>query len=127
MRSIILILSLFMLGVAPAHRWIDVEASAYCPCAKCTNGDGVTASGRDASLPGVAVDGKFIRRGEHLDIPGYKRGPNANGSWILADDTGGAMRQAAKRGKVLIDVRFASHQEALNWGRQWIRVRVWEK
>lgn len=100
-------------------RWVWVEATAYCPCAICCGkyANGVTATGRNANTPGVAVDPKVIRLGSRLDIPGYRR---SNGTWILADDTGGAIKGNR------IDVRFETHEEARQWGRRRIRVRVWE-
>jgi len=99
-----------------ASKRIKVEATAYCPCKKCCGkfADGVTATGRDASKAGVAVDPKVIPLGSHIDIPGY-------GNWILADDVGGAIKGNR------IDVRFSSHQDALNWGRREIIIRVWPK
>ena len=101
--------------------WITVEATAYCPCAKCTDGDGKTSTGRDANLAGVAVDPSVISHGSRLDIPGYTRGANRNGSWILADDVGNDITGNA------IDVRMQSHKEAKKWGRKTIRVRVWTR
>lgn len=104
-------------------RWVTVTCTAYCPCKICcaSHSDGVTASGRNAWLAGVAVDPAVFALGSHLDIPGYDRGPNGNGSWILADDTGRLVV-----GNV-IDVRFKTHEEAVQWGRKTLKVRVWEK
>lgn len=105
--------------IADAHReyravWMIVRASAYCPGACCTDGDGRTATMRDASRPGVAVDPAVIRLGSRLDIPGI-------GPWILADDVGGRVRGAS------IDIRKQSHEEATAYGRRTIRVRVWSR
>ena len=98
-----------------------VIATAYCPCRICCgrHADGKTATGRSAWLAGVAVDPSAIPLGLHLDIPGYNRGPNKNGSWIRADDTGSAIKGN------IIDVRFKTHQEAVQWGRKSITVRIW--
>lgn len=103
--------------------WLWLIVTAYCPCSICcgTHADGVTATGRDAAKAGVAVDSKIIPLGSRLDIPGYTRGPNRNGSWILADDVGGAIKGNR------IDVRFVTHKEAKEWGRKRLRVRVWLK
>lgn len=98
---------------------IVVLCTAYCPCALCTDGDGLTATGRDAMIFGVAVDPRIIPLGAHLDIPGYRRGPNRNGSWIRADDMGRLIKGYR------IDVRCATHAEAVAWGTRKIRVRVW--
>lgn len=103
-------------------RWVNVTATAYCPCAICCGADanGITSTGRNANTRGVAVAPRLIPYGSRLDIPGY-------GHWIPADDTGGAMRQAARRGEYLIDLRFKTHEEALQWGRKQITVRIWER
>jgi len=103
--------------------YVEVRATAYCPCEKCCGkfADGTTSTGRDAYLPGIAVDPKKIPLGSHVDIPGYKRGPNKNGSWILCDDVGGKIKDWH------IDVRFKTHQEALNWGVKRVKIRVHPK
>lgn len=109
-------------GVSRRSRVLTVRATAYCPCAICCGkyADGKTATGRSAFKPGVAVDPQAIPLGAHLDIPGYTRGPNGNGSWIRADDTGRLIKGNR------IDVRFRSHEEAVQWGTRTIRVRIWE-
>lgn len=101
----------------------EVVASAYCPCDTCCgkHSDGMTATGNDAMLPGVAVDPDIIPLGSRMDIPGYNRGVNGNGSWILCDDTGSAIKGNK------IDVRFKTHEEALEWGVKKIRVRIHPK
>ena len=123
------VLPLLSLGAAkkPKHVWMDVTAYAYCPCFKCCGKNpghpayAITFKGTDAWKAGIAVDQSVIPHGRRVDIPGYERGVNKNGSWILADDTGGSKI----RGKV-IDVRFVTHKEALQWGVKHIRIRVWE-
>lgn len=109
-------------GRSRRSRLLDVEVTAYCPCRICCgrHANGITAVGRDAQLPGVAVDPSVIRLGSHLDIPRYPRGPNKNGSWIRADDTGSAIKGH------IIDVRFRTHEEAVQWGRRTLQVRVWD-
>lgn len=98
---------------------LRVVCTAYCPCAMCTDGDGKTATGRDARLAGVAVDPAVIPLGARLDIPGYSRGKGVNGSWIRADDVGGKIKGMA------IDVRMETHEDAVLWGRKNLTVRVW--
>ena len=96
--------------------YITVKATSYCQCSVCCGSfaDGKTATMRDASLPGVAVDKKLIPLGSRLDIPGY-------GNWQLADDVGGKVRGHH------IDVRFNDHQKALKWGVKTLKIRVWRK
>lgn len=102
---------------------IEVVATGYCPCRICCgeHADGKTATGRDASEPGIAVDPRIIPLGSHVDVPGVTLGPNGNGSWLLADDVGGAIKGNR------IDIRFRTHEEALAWGVRTITIRVWLK
>ena len=102
-----------------------VVATGYCPCSTCCgqHADGLTASGRDARTAGIAVDSSVIPLGSRVDIPGYARGPNSNGSWIPADDTGNPAHITGNR----IDIRFRSHVEARQWGKRKIRIRVWKR
>ena len=76
----------------------------------------------------MAVDPRFISLGAHLDIPNYDRGPNKNGSWILADDTGKAIKRNKKTQRDKIDVRFPTgqHPVAKEWGNQMLMINVWE-
>jgi len=112
-------------GATPAgtqadfSRQVSTLVTAYCPCAKCCGkyADGKTATGTDAYTRGAAVAPKLISYGSVLDIPDYGR--------CVADDTGGAMRNAAKRGEYHIDVRFPTHKEALAWGRKRLTVTIW--
>lgn len=119
---ILLLCSSLAWGAEWDSKYVRVRASAYCPCEQCcgTDADGVTATGRDAKLKGVAVDRKLIPLGSRLDIPGY-------GNWQLADDVGGALK--AKKGDKFyrIDVRFKTHKEALQWGIQYLKIRIWRK
>ena len=95
----------------PAPRIVNMKITAYCPCSKCCGkyADGITSTGKNAhKTVGVAADPKLLPYGTRLNIPGI--------GILPVDDTGGAMRQSAKRGIYHIDVRFPNHQEALNWG-----------
>lgn len=96
-------------------RWVEVMTTAYCPCAICCgdSADGRTANNRDVKkFPhGIATENRILPIGTHLFIPGYGE--------HMVDDTGGAMRQSAKRGVVHLDLRFADHRVARSWGRQW--------
>lgn len=101
--------------------YLDVEATWYCPCSKCTDGDGITTAGTSAYKDGVATWPAQIPLGSHVDLPNSTRGPNRNGSWVLVDDTGGAIKEGR------IDIRLQSHHDALKKGRKMIRIRVWPK
>ena len=87
------------------------KVTAYCPCKKCCGqfADGITASGYRlrkgnklcaANLPFCTI----------LKIPGYGVVP------VL--DRGGAIKEGC------IDVYFDTHQEALEWGVQHLKVGI---
>ncbi len=93
---------------------IDFKVTAYCPCEKCCGrySDGLTSTNTDAYSKGVAVDPQLIPYGIVLDIPEYGK--------VIADDCGGAIKGNR------LDVRFKTHQEALNWGVRHLTVKVYE-
>lgn len=98
---------------------VKMLVTAYCPCEKCCGqyADGKTSRGRNAwKTFGVAADPKMLPYNTKLVIPGV--------GIRIVDDTGGAMRQSAKKGIYHIDVRFHSHKEALEFGREWLDVAV---
>jgi 3D (Asp-Asp-Asp) domain-containing protein len=99
-------------------RTLRMEVTAYCPCTKCCgeNARGLTASGHDVSYNNsrfVAADNN-LPFGTKLVIPGYAGGA------VEVIDRGGAIKGNK------LDVFFATHEEALQWGRQFIDVTVLE-
>ena len=102
-KTSILVLSLLAAGTVQA-RTLDVVATAYCKCWKCTNkaqGDtdyGITASGLPARVGMIAVDKRVIKLGTRVKI-----GKNT----YLAADTGSRIRGNR------IDVYFERHSDAL--------------
>ena len=101
-------------------KYVLLTVTAYCPNSCCCgdSADGITATGRNAYRPGVAVDPEIIPLGAHLDIPIYG---DMRGWWTLADDVGGRVKGNT------IDVRMKTHEEAVQWGRKRLRVRVWSR
>jgi 3D (Asp-Asp-Asp) domain-containing protein len=95
---------------------MTVEATAYCACKICTGKEpghpayGITASGERVRPGMVAVDPTVIPLGTRLWVEGYGEAE--------ALDTGGAIK-----GKI-IDVYFPSHQQALEWGRKQVTIRL---
>ena len=79
------------------------KISAYCHCSKCCGkSDGITATGVKATANRtIAVDPNVIPLGSTVLI---------DGKAYVAEDTGGSIKGNR------IDMYFASHQEALNWG-----------
>jgi len=95
---------------------IEMRVTAYCPCPKCCGeySDGVTACGHEIQ-PGdtfVAADRRYSFGTEML-IPGY-----SNSQPVQVLDRGGAIKGNR------LDVFFATHQEALEWGVKYLEVRV---
>jgi 3D (Asp-Asp-Asp) domain-containing protein len=106
--------------VTPKVRTMLMEVTAYCACKKCCgpSAQGITASGKRVNFNGgrfVAADPKILKFHTKLQIPGY-----ANGQAVQVIDKGGAIKGNK------LDVFFASHQEARQWGRQKLLVTVIE-
>jgi 3D (Asp-Asp-Asp) domain-containing protein len=95
---------------------IEMRVTAYCPCPSCCGeySDGVTACGY-VIQPGdtfVAADSRYPFGTEML-IPGY-----SNSRPVKVLDRGGAIKGNR------LDVFFATHEEALQWGVQYLEVNV---
>ncbi len=109
-----------------------LEVTAYCPCGKCCGWKrdwlgrpvfasgrlkgqrkevGVTASGTNAQHGTIAADTEIFPFGTIMYVPGYGYG--------RVEDRGGAIKGNK------IDLFYRSHQDALEWGRQHKRVKVW--
>ena len=98
---------------------IEMRVTAYCPCPICCGeySDGITACGYKIQ-PGdtfVAADRRYPFNTEIL-IPGYN-----NNRPVKVLDRGGAIKGNR------LDVFFASHEEALQWGVQYLEVNVRRK
>jgi 3D (Asp-Asp-Asp) domain-containing protein len=110
------------LSSAAKHRprTIWMEVTAYCPCAECcgAHAHGVTASGKRVSYNHgrfVAADTELLPFGTKLQIPGY-----SNSRPVEVIDRGGAIEGNR------LDVFFKTHQQAMEWGRRWIKVTIVE-
>lgn len=104
--------------VHPKYRTLEMEVTAYCACPKCCgpNAQGLTASGKLVSYNNgefVAADTSVLPFGTKLIIPGY-----ASSTPVEVIDRGGAIKGNK------LDVFYASHEEALKWGRQKISVTI---
>jgi 3D (Asp-Asp-Asp) domain-containing protein len=93
------------------YKQMTLKASAYCPCSLCCGKcDGITATGTKATAGRtVAVDPSVIPYGTEIII---------NGNTYIAEDCGGAIKGNK------IDIYFATHQEALNFGRQTVTAYI---
>jgi 3D (Asp-Asp-Asp) domain-containing protein len=79
-----------------------------------------TATGKDANHPGIAADFSMFPPGTKIALPGRDA--------LSVDDTGGAMRQDARKGICHIDLRIprssTAHRHAREIGKQWIDAYV---
>ncbi|MFC6041250.1 LysM peptidoglycan-binding domain-containing protein [Paenisporosarcina macmurdoensis] len=91
---------------------MTVTATAY--TAYCTGCSGTTATGIDLranpNLKVIAVDPKVIPLGSRVWVEGYGE--------AIAGDTGGAIKGN------IIDLFMKDRQDALNWGRQTVTIKV---
>lgn len=83
--------------------------TAYCPCTQCSGGWGnKTATGETATAGiTIAVDPSVISYGTKVMIKGHT---------YIAEDCGGAVK-----GNV-IDIYFDTHEQAVNFGKQYAEV-----
>lgn len=110
-------------GAEPVEpEWFEVNATAYCSCAKCcgewaykrSNGIVYTASGAEAQQGvTIAADWDVFPVGTTLYIDGLGE--------RVVQDCGGAIDGHD------IDVYFSDHQQALEFGRQSLRAYVVEQ
>ena len=95
---------------------IEMRVTAYCPCPSCCGeySDGITANGYEIQPDDtfVAADRRYPFHTEML-IPGY-----SNSQPVKVLDRGGAIKGNR------LDVFFATHEEALQWGVQYLDVNV---
>ncbi|MHC4705547.1 MAG: 3D domain-containing protein [Planctomycetota bacterium] len=101
------------------RKWqtVQMRVTAYCPCSKCCGeyADGQTACGHRirAGDAFVAADARYAF-GTEMIIAGY-----GNDQPVRVLDRGGAIRGDR------LDVFFHTHEEALEWGVQYLDVKVY--
>ncbi len=98
-------------AAAAEYTTLEVEATAYCACAKCCGkSDGITATGTRATEGRtIAVDPQVIPYGTEIVI---------NGQTYIAEDCGGAIKGNA------VDIYHETHESALQFGRQRVTAYV---
>lgn len=101
-------------------RTITMTVTAYSPdhhsCGD--SADGITSSIHSVwtnAMKLVAADSKVLPLGSLVSVPGYD-----NGSVVPVLDRGGAIKGNR------LDVLYPTHQVALKWGVQKLKVTVWE-
>lgn len=101
--------------------WIKFNASSYCFCTKCCGkATGRTASGTKAAAGRTVAMSSKYPFGTKVLIKTSNGKLLNNGKPYVVEDRGGAITE----GK--IDIFQGSHQEALNFGRQIVYVKVVE-
>ena len=93
---------------------VEMNVSGYCAGECCCDqfADGITASGIPAKGKIIAAPKKYAF-GTRMNVPGY--------GMAVVEDRGGAIKGNK------IDLLFPSHQEALNFGRQELIVKVFKR
>jgi 3D (Asp-Asp-Asp) domain-containing protein len=93
------------------YKTITVNATAYCPCEKCSGKWGRnTATGVLAEAGRtIAVDPKVIPYGTEVII---------NGNTYIAEDCGGGIKGND------VDIFFDTHEEALQFGRKKLTAKI---
>lgn len=92
--------------------WRTFTATAYCPCEQCCgHNHGITATG-ERPIEGltIAADWDILPPGTLIEIEGL--------GYRVVQDKGGAIK--GRR----IDVYFENHDNALNFGKQEVKIRV---
>lgn len=123
-------------GIYPPENVEPIErvlvATGYCPCGQCcgwrrtwygrpvyASGPnkgkvkkvGITASGRHARKGTIAGDASMYPFGTIMYVEGYGYG--------RVEDRGGDIKGNR------IDLFFPTHRQAMEWGRQTVRVKIW--
>lgn len=91
--------------------YVAFTATAYCPCAQCCGKtNGITASGTKATAGRTVAMSSSYSFGTKVEIQGL-------GTYVV-EDRGGAIQSNR------IDIYFDTHQEALNFGRRTVYLKV---
>lgn len=107
------------INIQPEEKIIRAKVTAYAPLdnvsGMCADSNpNVTATGTQVRRGVVAVDPKEIPYFTQVEIPGY--------GIASAEDTGGALRNYTEG--VAIDVLVDSYEEAIEWGVQYLDVKI---
>ncbi len=103
------------IDIPPAMEYVGkFKITAYCSCRKCTGSNSVHKKTFTGTSPvagrTLSVDPKIIPLGSRVSI---------NGHDYIAEDTGSAING------YVVDMYFNSHQEALNFGVQYMDIYIY--
>jgi len=125
----------------PKGRWVWAVVTAYSPhresCGRWAK-YGLTSTGIKVRTPnpddayGIAADPRVIPYGTKVYVPEYFEMLENNKNCVPTemtevDDTGGGMRQSARRGIIHIDVRFRTEKAAIAWGRKRMEIFIYDE
>lgn len=100
---------------SPKSTTKTIRVTAYCPCEICC---GKWADGQTASGYWIQLGDRFVAAPKHIPfgtkfiVPGYN-----DNKPVEVKDRGGAITVDR------LDVYFPTHQEALNWGVQYLEIK----
>lgn len=103
----------------PREEWIQFTATGYCACQKCCGKtNGVTASGAKATAGVTVAMPSNYSFGTKIQLKNTNGTLMNGGNYYTVQDRGGAIKSNR------IDIFFSSHQEALNFGRRTVYLKV---
>lgn len=133
-----LIAALLLSASAHAAEWraVDVEVTAYCPCAEVCCGKGASGTTADGTNTATTPFGVALSRSAERQIPlgsvlwiplgeGYLDESRATDRAFLADDRTHRKTVATLSDRPLIDLRYRTHHSAALFGRKLMTVFVW--
>ena len=101
------------------EEWIQFTATGYCACQKCCGKtNGVTASGAKAVAGITVAMPSSYSFGKKIQLKSANGNLMNGGNYYTVQDRGGAIKSNR------IDIFFSSHQEALNFGRRTVYLKV---
>ena len=101
------------------EEWIQFTATGYCACQKCCGKtNGVTASGTKAVAGITVAMPSSYSFGTRIQLKSANGNLMNDGNYYTVQDRGGAIKSNR------IDIFFSSHQEALNFGRRTVYLKV---
>jgi len=102
--------------VTHEYRTIWMKVTAYNPTKnQCDDSPLITATGDSVFVGGVAADPRWFPMGSKIIIPGYNED-----KICIVNDTGSKIKGNR------LDVLMFDHNEAIEWGIRWVKVRVVE-
>jgi 3D (Asp-Asp-Asp) domain-containing protein len=141
-RILLILACAFQAHAEIRGKWVYALVTAYTPWDKIDSGsiyqDGFTSTMVNTSsndpndIYGIAADPNAIPYGTKIYVPGYWESLMNNKVSVptrmtTVDDTGGMMRRSWSKGIIHIDIRYRTTKSALQWGRKWMYIFIYEE